>query len=128
MSDPTTPLPSLTQPQREAIFDLLLLAMYADSSLKLSENERVYEIVSGLGWNSYQGPSEYAELGTARVRAASVTEAATRDFLETLAGRLETSDAKTFALAVLTRVLSADDDFDPAEESFYQEARSAFGI
>ena len=32
MSEPTN-MPSLTQPQREAIFDFLLLGMYADSTL-----------------------------------------------------------------------------------------------
>ena len=129
MSEPTsTPIPSLTQPQREAVFDFLLLGMYADGALKLSENERIYEIVSGLGWESYQDPTEYSELATARVRKASETEAGTREFLAALSGRLENEDAKTFALALLLRLLEADNQVVESEQSFHAAAKAAFGI
>ena len=124
----STPLPSLTQPQREAIFDFLLLGMYADSALKLAENERLYEIVSGLGWDSYQDPSEYSDLATARVRKASETDAGTREFLAALSLRLEGADAKTFALAILPRLLEADSRIDESEQSFHAAAKAAFGI
>jgi hypothetical protein len=124
----STPLPSLTQPQREAIFDFLLLGMYADSALKLAENERLYEIVSGLGWESYQDPSEYSDLATARVRKASETDAGTREFLAALSLRLGGADAKTFALAVLPRLLEADSQIDESEQSFHAAAKAAFGI
>ena len=124
----STPLPSLTQPQREAIFDFLLLGMYADSALKLAENERLYEIVSGLGWESYQDPSEYSDLATARVRQASETDAGTREFLAALSLRLDGADAKTFALAVLPRLLEADGKIDESEQSFHAAAKAAFGF
>ena len=121
-------MPSLTQPQREAIFDFLLLGMYADGTLKLAENERLYEIVSGLGWESYQNPSEYSELATARVRKASETAADTAEFLAALSGRLENDDARTFALAVLLRVLEVDKQVGESEQSFHAAVKAAFGI
>ena len=121
-------MPSLTQPQREAIFDFLLLAMYADSALKLAENERIYEIVSGLGWESYQDPSQYSDLATARVRKANETDAGMREFLAALSVRLENEDARTFALAVLLRLLDADQQVDESEQSFHAAAKAAFGI
>ena len=127
MSEPTS-MPSLTQPQREAIFDFLLLAMYADSALKLAENERIYEIVSGLGWESYQDPSQYSDLATARVRKASETDADMREFLAALSVRLENEDARTFALALLLRLLDADKQVDESEQSFHAVAKAAFGI
>ena len=127
MSEPTS-MPSLTQPQREAIFDFLLLAMYADSALKLAENERIYEIVSGLGWESYQDPSQYSDLATARVRKANETDAGMREFLAALSVRLENEDARTFALAVLLRLLDADQQVDESEQSFHAAAKAAFGI
>ena len=40
---PTT----LSQPQREGAFDLLLLGMYADNNLRLAENERLYRLIRG---------------------------------------------------------------------------------
>lgn len=128
MSSSATPLPSLTQPQREAIYDLLLLGTYADSSLKISENERLHEIVSGLGWDGPLDPAEYSDTATARVRAASENDAATREFLAELSRRLETVEAKTFALAILPRLLEADQTFDASEQSFYTMAKAAFGV
>jgi len=127
MSEPTA-IPSLTQPQREAIFDFLLLGTYADSVLKLAENERLFEIVSGLGWESYQDPGEYSDSATARVRKASETDEATREFLAALSVRLENEEAKTFALAVLLRLLEADNQIDESEQSFHAAAKAAFGI
>ena len=45
----------MNQSQREAIFDFLLVGMYADGTIKLSENSRLYELMSGLGWQSFPG-------------------------------------------------------------------------
>ena len=128
MSDPTTSFPTLDQGQREALFDFLLLATYADNSLKLSEDQRLYELISGLGWQSYQDPTEYADTATARVRAAAESEAGTQTFLAGLNERLATPEAKVFAIAVLPRVLDSDNSMPEAEQAFYAAAKAAFGV
>jgi Tellurite resistance protein TerB len=128
MSDSTTPFPTFNQGQREALFDFLLLAAYADNSLKLSENQRLYELISGLGWESYQDPTEYADTATARVRAASESEAATQAFLTKLNDPLATPEAKVFAIGVLPRILESDNSMPEAEEAFYAAAKAAFGV
>jgi hypothetical protein len=128
MTDPTTPLPTLNQAQREAVFDFLLLATYADNSLKLSEEQRLYELVSGLGWQSYQNPSEYADTATARVRAAAESDAGTQAFLAKLSERLDSPEAKVFAIAVLPRILESDNSMPEAEQAFYAAAKAAFGV
>lgn len=128
MSESDTPLPTLDQAQREAIFDFLLLATYADNSLKLSEDQRLYELVSGLGWESYQEPTEYADTATSRVRAAAETDAGTKAFLAKLNERLATQDAKVFAIGVLPRVLDSDKSMPEAEQAFYDAAKAAFGV
>jgi hypothetical protein len=128
MSDSTTPLPTLNQAQREAIFDFLLLATYADNSLKLSEDQRLYELISGLGWESYQDPTEYADSATARVRAAAESDAGTQAFLGELNQRLATQESKVFAIAILPRVLESDNSMPEAEQAFYEAAKAAFGV
>lgn len=128
MPDPTTPFPTFDQAQREAIFDFLLLATYADNSLKLSEERRLYELISGLGWQSYQDPTEYADTATSLVRAAAESEAGTQAFLAQLNERLATPEAKVFALAVLPRVLDSDNSMPEAEQAFYAAAKAAFGV
>jgi hypothetical protein len=128
MSDSTTPLPTLNQAQREAIFDFLLLATYADNSLRLKEEQTLYELISGLGWESYQEPTEYADTATARVRAAAESDAGTRGFLEKLSERLGTPEGRVFALALLPRILESDNSMPEAEQAFYDAAKAAFGV
>jgi hypothetical protein len=128
MSDSTTPLPTLNQAQREAIFDFLLLATYADNSLKLTEDQRLYELISGLGWESYQDPTEYADSAIARVRAAAESDANTQAFLGELNKRLATQEAKVFAIAILPRVLESDNSMPEAEQAFYEAAKAALGV
>lgn len=128
MIDPSTPFPTLDQSQREALFDFLLLATYADNSLKLSEERRLYELISGLGWQSFQEPTEYADTATAHVRAAAESESATQAFLAKLNTRLNTPEAKVFALAILPRLLESDNSMPEAEQAFYTAAKTAFGV
>jgi uncharacterized tellurite resistance protein B-like protein len=118
----------LTQPQREAIFELLLLGVYADSDIRLAENDRVYEMAASLGWEGPREPREYAQLATARARAAAENETATAIYLEQLAARITTDDAKKLALGMLVRLIEADDSAADSEAALFQKARAAFGV
>ena len=119
---------NFTQPQREAIFDLLLLGTYADSSLKLAESTSVFALTEQLGWESYQDRSEYSETATSRVRAANETDAGTSAFLAQLNTRLADEDVKKLALGLLAKLLEADHDTVESEAGFYQKAQAIFGV
>jgi hypothetical protein len=119
---------TLTQPQREAIFDLLLLGTYADDSLKISEDRRLYAMISELGWESYQDPDEYANTATARVRAAAEDDTATADFVDALSTRLGTPEARQLALTLFRRLINADDEVAAAESALHQRVKSVFGL
>ncbi|MDQ3621644.1 MAG: hypothetical protein M3463_04030 [Verrucomicrobiota bacterium] len=128
MSDALNPHPSLTQPQREAIFDLLLLAMYSDDMLKLKENERLYELISGIEWESYQEPREYSELATARVRAVYESAVGLEPFLAQIADTLGDTSRKEFALVLLERLLETDGLIVDPEHRLHEKAKAAFGL
>ena len=121
---PTT----LSQPQREGVFDLLLLGMYADNNLRLSENERLYGLIHPYGWEGSRDPQEYAQLATARVRAAIETEDTTDLYLADISLRLGDNDVKTLALALLARMIEADETSTESEADFFQKAKTAFGV
>jgi hypothetical protein len=121
---PTT----LTQPQREATFDLLLLGMYADEKLRLAENEQLYRLLSPYGWESYLNPQKYSDAATARVRAAHETENGTASFLMGISERLGDDDVKKLALALLARLIEADQEATESEADYYQQARTVFGV
>jgi hypothetical protein len=121
---PTT----LSQPQREGILDLLLLGMYADDSLRLSENERIYALLSPYGWESYQKAQDYSQVAIAHVRAAHDSEENTAEFLAGISLRLGDEDVKNLALGLLARLIEADDDATESEADFFQKAKAAFGV
>ena len=118
----------LNQPQREATLDLLLLGIYADGAIRLSENERVYDLISGYKWESYQDAREYSQTAISRARAALETDAALQVFLAGISARLGNDDVKNLALALLARLIEADDAATESEADFYQTAKTAFGV
>lgn len=118
----------LTQPQREGVFDLLLLGMYADNTLRLAENKQLYALLSPYGWEGYQDPQEYSDLATARAREANDTEEGTRAFLADIAARLADEGVKKLALALLARMIEADEQATESEADYYQKAKTAFGV
>ncbi len=119
---------NLSQPQREAIFDFLLLGMYADGNLKLAENEQVFSLTERLGWESYQDRSEYSKMATARVRTAIETDASLLVFLTKLSAQLGDDDVKIFALGLLVKLLDSDKQTLESEAGLYQKAQAIFGV
>jgi hypothetical protein len=117
----------LSQPQREGVLDLLLLGMYADNTLRLAENEHVYNLLSPWGWESYQTPQAYAETAIAHAREAHETETGTVTYLGKVAARLADNDVKRLALGLLARLIESD-VAQESEAEFYQQAKKVFGV
>lgn len=118
----------LTQPQREATLDLLLLGIYADSAVRLAENASIYDLLSPFGWESYQTAQDYAQTATSRARAAIETEGKLSEYLVGISARLESDGVKTLALALLARLIESDDAATESEADFYQTAKTALGV
>ena len=118
----------LTQPQREATLDLLLLGIYADGAIRLSENERIYELLSSYGWESYQDAREYSQTAVSRARGALETQDALTVFLAGISARLADEGMKKLALALLAQLIEADNTATESEADFYQTAKTAFGV
>jgi hypothetical protein len=118
----------LTQPQREATLDLLLLGIYADGAIRSSENERVYDLLSPFGWESYQDPREYSQTAISRARGALESRDALGIFLAGISSRLGDDDVKNLALALLARLIESDNAATESEADFYQTATTAFGV
>lgn len=118
----------LNQPQREAILDLLLLGTYADGAVRLSESERVYDLLSPCGWDSYQDPREYSQTAISRARGAVESADTLPIFLADVSARLANEDAKKLALALLARLIESDNVATESEADFYQTAKTAFGV
>ena len=118
----------MIQSQREAIFDFLLVAMYADEKLTLRENSRLYELISGLGWDSYQDPREYSDRAISRVRGVIEHNDAIDPFLAAISARLGDDDTKNMALILFARLMEVDAAVAEAEYAIYARAKKIFGV
>ncbi|WPJ98080.1 hypothetical protein SH580_10250 [Coraliomargarita algicola] len=120
-----TPESELQQAEREAIIDLLLMAIYVDQHLSLAETKEFDHAADSLGWDSSTGPSVYICNATDRARTARISEELTADFIAYVAERLS-ENSKPRALELLNRLFQSDGLTDK-EKGFLQQVRVAFG-
>jgi hypothetical protein len=113
----------MTQKQREAVVDLLLLGMFADGSLKASQDQKLLSVISQIGWQSYQTPDLYLQSAIAKARDASETEEGTRFRLRKIGESLETQELRQRALDYLAEFLGVDGKAGP-EAGFFQIAKA----
>jgi hypothetical protein len=118
----------LAQPQREATLELLLLGIYADNTVRLAENERIYDLLSPYGWDSYQDAREYSQTATSRARGASESEDALALYLAGISARLNDDGVRKLALALLAQLIESDNSATESEADFFQTAKTAFGV
>jgi len=100
--------PTFTQPEREAIVDLLHLCIYADAHIGIKEGDAVPKVVDAIGWDTKLSFSAYEPRSIASARACLGREAATKEFLQRAAARLTSKEARAFAIAKCTALTAAD--------------------
>jgi uncharacterized tellurite resistance protein B-like protein len=74
-----------TQPQRQALLDLLVLAMYADGHLASAEDARLQRLLSTLGSDTDYDRGRQLDAAVTRVRLHSQTPEAARVYAAQLA-------------------------------------------
>ncbi|HEX3444929.1 MAG TPA: TerB family tellurite resistance protein [Chthoniobacterales bacterium] len=115
----------MTQKQREAVVDLLLLGMFADAPLKVSEDQKLVSVIEEIGWNSYQAPDLYLQSAIARARDTLETQGATKHRLEKIGEELNEPGLRQRALEYLTQFLGVDGAVDAEESKFLELVREA---
>ena len=117
--------PELQQSEREAIIDLLLIAIYVDSHLSLSESKEFDDAADSMGWNSNTGPSVYISNATDRARTALSSEESIASFIGFAAERLTSVGSKERALELLNRLFMSDGKTEK-EKAFFKQVEAAF--
>lgn len=109
----------LTQPEREAIIDLLLFAMYEDRHIALQEDEFIDSHVMQLGWQSGMAVETYVKTATARVRSTRDTAEGKERWLQHIAARLQSRSSRDTAQSLCRSLLNSDAR-ETAEESAFE--------
>lgn len=85
-------LNQFTTRQKEALLDLILLAMYADSHLAGIEEERVLGLLATMGFDSEYERSRQYDAAVTRIRRQGGTAAAAAAYVTKLVTAFETPE------------------------------------
>jgi hypothetical protein len=102
------PNDGLTQPQREAIVDLLNYCMYADNLVFLAEDRLIADTVAKFNWESKVPFDQFDVRSIDNARNASESQVYRDQFLASIKDRLDTAAVKGQALDLCQELFLAD--------------------
>jgi tellurite resistance protein len=121
-------LKNFTDPQRRAVLDLAVLAMYSDGHLSTAEHERVERILAAMGLPSdWQRSVEY-DAAVSRVSRHSGSLEAARAHALTLARRFDAPEQRKLVHALLHDLVASDGKLSPQETAFLSTVREALQL
>jgi len=114
------------QQQREALLDLLILAMFADRHIAAPEQAAVRERAAALPWDSPRPLDVFVDSSVRRARRVLGDVEAEREYLADIGQRLGDAEARRAALVACEELAHVDGDLSAAEEELLARARTSF--
>ena len=108
--------------------DLLLLGMFADAPLRVSEDQKLTSVIEEIGWESYQNPDLYLQSAIAKARDTVERESAIKHRLEKISEELNETGLRRQALDYLTQFLGVDGAVDAEESQFLELVKAALKV
>src|SRR5262245_28024175 len=118
------PRDGLTQPQREAIVDLLNYCMYADNLVFLAEDRLITDTVAKFNWDPKVPFDQFDARSINNARNARENQGYGERFLASIRDRLETTVVKGKALDLCQELFLADGARSDEEEAVLQNLRT----
>ena len=118
------PKDGLTQPQREAIVDLLNYCMYADNLVMLAEDRLIADTVAKFNWDPKAVPfDQFDARSVGNARDASESQVHRDQFLVSIKDRLGTAAVKGLAFDLCQELFLADGARSDEEDAVLQNLR-----
>jgi len=121
---PEAPNDGLTQPQREAIVDLLNYCMYADNLVMLAEDRLITDTVAKFNWESKTPFDQFDVRSIGNARNARESQVYRDQFLGSIKDRLDTAAVKRKALDLCQELFVADGARSDEEDAVLQNLRT----
>ena len=115
------PKDGLTQPQREAIVDLLNYCMYADNSVFLAEDRLITDAVARFNWDPKIPFDQFDARSIGNARKARESQVYRDQFLASITDRLDTAAVKRRALDLCQELFLADGSRSDDEDAVLQK-------
>jgi hypothetical protein len=117
------PKDGLTQPQREAIVDLLNYCMYADNLIFLAEDRLITDTVAKFNWDPKVPFDQFDARSIDNARNATESQGYRDRFLASIRDRLGTAAVKGKALDLCQELFVADGARSDEEDDVLQNLR-----
>jgi hypothetical protein len=121
-----TKLTDFTEPQRKALLDLLILAMYADGHLASVEDARVDRLLTAMGYTDAYDRQQQCDASVTRVRQHADTAERIRAHGAALAKSFTTRGQCRTVYALLEELISSDTHIAAVESQFLEMIRGLF--
>ena len=121
------PNDGLSQPQREAIVDLLNYCMYADNLVMLAEDRLIADTVAKFNWESKTPFDQFDARSVGNARNARESQVYRDQFLASIRDRLDTPAVKGKALDLCQELFLADGARSDEEDAVLQNLRALLG-
>ena len=118
------PRDGLTQPQREAIVDLLNYCMYADDRVFLAEDRLITDTVKKFNWDPKIPFDQFDARSIGNARNARESQVYRDQFLASIRDRLDTAAVKKQALDLCHELFLADGARSEEEDVMLQNLRT----
>jgi hypothetical protein len=120
---PEAPRDGLTQPQREAIVDLLNYCTYADNLIFLAEDRLIADTVAKFDWDPRVPFDQFDARSIGNARNARESQVYRDRFLASVRDRLGTAAVKGQALDLCQELFVADGARSDEEDAVLQNLR-----
>src|SRR5215469_2838495 len=117
------PNDGLTQPQREAIVDLLNYCMYADNLVMLAEDRLIADTVARFNWDPKIPFDQFDARSVGNARNARESQVYRDQFLASIKDRLDTAVVRGKALDLCQELFLADGAQSDEEDEVLQNLR-----
>jgi len=94
--------------QKKALFDLLVLGMYADGNLDLIENEKAGRVLDSIGFQSDGERQRFTDDSFTRARKHGIDQEASRRYVGSIARHFPSLAIRRKAYSALEDCLSSD--------------------
>ena len=118
----------LTDPQRKALLDILILAMYADGHLDLGEDARLQRLLTAMGVNTEYDRDRVLDDSITRLRAHAQNPQLARTQAVQLAQLFTDPEQCRGVYQLIEQQVNSDNSVVPAEHEFLSAMQQALRL
>lgn len=114
--------------QQRALFDLLILAMYADGHLTIFEDEQLQKLLAGMGFTEAAARQREFDAAVARVRPGLRSLEQARELALGLAGAFANRRQQKQVFGAVLQIVGSDFNMSVWESALLMELRMKFRL